>query len=222
VQVADPAGEAVQGANHVAFNHDGGRVYVSSINEVVVMDPAERQVLNRLPVGQEPHEFSLQGWISVDAWTEPVVIQAAADAAADSAIPGSEDAALDADDAAAAKPAASAVELTQVNDERSVSVTVTPLNLASAGETLDFRVALDTHVVELDYDLASSAVLRDAEGNEYTPVAWDGPLGGHHVTGVLKFDGRADILAAGSAYLELELRGIADVPSRVFRWEIGR
>jgi hypothetical protein len=100
-----------------------------------------------------------------------------------------------------------------------VTVQVTPVNLMGSDPTLDFRVVLDTHAVELDYDLTQLAVLRDEGGNLYRPVAWDGPRGGHHLDGVLRFGPRPEILLSGGQYLELELRDIARIPTRVFRWE---
>lgn len=102
-------------------------------------------------------------------------------------------------DAPPAVPQVLANGLTQINDERSVVVEVTLLNLGSSDSTLDFQVALNTHSVELSYDLTEIAVLQDDQGNEYTPVACDGGQGGHHVNGILKFDDRFSICSPGSA-----------------------
>ena len=41
------------------------------------------------------------------------------------------------------------------------------------------------------------------------------------MSGTLKFGNRAGIVKPGLKYLEMELRGIAQVPSRMFRWELG-
>lgn len=115
--------------------------------------------------------------------------------------------------------ATAADALTRTNDERSVKVEVTPLNLSTAAETLDFRVVLETHSVELDYDLAKIAVLRDDRGNAYRPSIWQGPAGGHHVEGVLRFAQARRIMVPSPAYLELQIEGVAGVPRRSFRWE---
>lgn len=110
---------------------------------------------------------------------------------------------------------------TQSAEEASVTVEVTALTLQDTqAATLDFEISLSTHAVELAYDLTQIVVLRDGQGNEYRPTSWEGPTGGHHVEGILRFADRATILQAGVTGLELDLRGIADVPSRLFRWDV--
>jgi YVTN family beta-propeller protein len=213
IQVADPGGQAVQGANHVAFSPDGARIYVSSIDQVVIIDAAGREVTQRLAVGQEPHEFSLKAWVLPEVQASLTAVRLAA-VAEDVAVSEPDDSVGD------ANPSADSAEMTQVNNQGAVTIAITPLNLQGSDATLDFQVALDTHAVDLDYDLTGLVVLRDSQGNEYLPAAWDGPQGGHHVSGILRFDGRTTILAAGSTYLELEVRDVARIPSRLFRWEI--
>jgi hypothetical protein len=115
---------------------------------------------------------------------------------------------------------AAATSLQRTSKERAVTVTVTPLNLFDGGETLDFRVVLETHSVNLDYDLTRIAELRDGGGNVHRPASWDGPKGGHHVTGVLRFKDRQRIVAAGTNDLELQISGVAGVASRLFRWNL--
>jgi hypothetical protein len=114
---------------------------------------------------------------------------------------------------------AAATSLQRTSREQAVTVTVTPLNLFDSGETLDFRIVLETHSVDLDYDLTRIAELRDGT-NVYRPLSWDGPKGGHHVTGVLRFKDRQQIVAAGANYLELQISGVAGVASRLFRWNL--
>ena len=48
-------------------------------------------------------------------------------------------------------------------------------------------VVINTHSVELNYDLTQLAVLRTDRGDEVTPLQWDGAQGGHHVNGTLYF-----------------------------------
>lgn len=230
IPVLETGGAQARGANHVAFGRDGRRVYVSGAGEVVVIDRQNRQVLDRLAVGQEPHELSLEDWVAPDARIDTAAILATyrdvavapveepATSPALSRSPESvEGEANVSGNAPAAVPQVPANDLTQINDERSVVVEVTPLNLGTSDPTLDFQVALNTHSVELGYDLTELAVLRDDRGNEYRPAAWDGSQGGHHVRGVLRFDGQSDIVKPGLKSLELELKGIAQVPSRMFR-----
>jgi hypothetical protein len=112
--------------------------------------------------------------------------------------------------------------LTQIKNENAVTVEVTPLNITGSGPTLDFRVALNAHSGDLNYDLTKVVVLRDSRNNEYVPAGWAGSNGGHHIEGVLKFSNRADILKSGVKSLSLELKGIAQVPSRQFQWNVGQ
>ena len=108
---------------------------------------------------------------------------------------------------------------TQRNEGGQVTVDVT---WGGAATGPIFRVALDTHTVELDgYDLRQLAVLRIDQGREVRPSGWDAPQGGHHREGTLTFpaiaaDGSPVIGSAGT--LELVIRDVAGVPERVFRW----
>jgi len=204
IKVAQVSGGQERGANHVAFSHDGQRAYVSSIGEVVQVDVKERRLLTRLSVGKEPHELSLEDWVAPGAQVEEVSKGTAAPASTSTQT---------------AQPATD--DLIQTNEQGSVTVKVTPLNLTGAGPTLDFRIVLDTHAVELNYDLLEIAALRDDQGNEYRPSAWDGGRGGHHLQGILSFPDRARIVRPGTAYLELDFRNVARIPSRTFRWALG-
>lgn len=116
--------------------------------------------------------------------------------------------------------AASADALTRTSNERGVKVEVTPLNLSPAGaDTLEFRVIMDSHTVDLRYDLSKIALLRDDRGNTYRPSSWQGPAGGHHVAGALRFAQRREIMKLRPAHLELQIDGVAGVPRRSFRWD---
>ena len=91
----------------------------------------------------------------------------------------------------------------------------------SAG--LVFRVSMNTHSVGLDgYDLSQLAVLRVNGTQEVAPVSWDAPLGGHHRSGTLVFPATAadgtPLIGPAARSMDLVIRGVADVPERVFRW----
>jgi len=120
--------------------------------------------------------------------------------------------------AAPSNPTSSVADLTQTKDEASVTVKVTPLNLGDkSAATLDFEIVLDTHSVDLTYDLVSIATLRSDAGDEVQPEKWDGPTGGgHHVSGTLSFPQMTDRRRS----LMLILRGIAGVPERTFVWKV--
>lgn len=109
--------------------------------------------------------------------------------------------------------------LARTNEANAVGVQIVPRNLydADAG-TLEFEVAFNTHSVDLNYDFATLAVLRSDAGDEVAALKWDGPIGGHHVFGVLSFPA----LKSRGQTITLVLRGIADVPERTFEWPATR
>jgi hypothetical protein len=118
---------------------------------------------------------------------------------------------------AQAQSVASPLFTAQSNNEQSVTVEVTPLNLPKGGSTLDFEVAFDTHSVDLSFDPAAISVLRDGAGREYPAVAWEGAAsGGHHRSGVLRFNVPDDT----TGFVEVILHDVAGVPERVFHWNL--
>lgn len=200
IPMASGGGEGVPGANHIAFAPDGTRVYVTSGNSVVVIDAGTQKIVDRVEVGKEPHEISL----------EDVVMPAQRRQGASNTSPRT----------ASAVGSSSTEDLKRTSTARSVTVEVTPVNLFDGGDMLEFRIVLDTHAVELDYDLSKIAVLRDDKGNEFRPATWKGPTGGHHVSGVLSFPERQKITDSGAKYLELQISGVGGVPTRQFRWTL--
>ena len=120
--------------------------------------------------------------------------------------------------AAAANATSAGDDLTQTEDEAMVTVAVTPLNLNDKSvATLDFKIALNTHSVDLGYDLTAIATLSNDAGEKVQPIKWDGPAGGgHHREGTLSFPQ----LKNRSQELTLTLRGIAAVPERTFTWKV--
>ena len=111
--------------------------------------------------------------------------------------------------------------LARTDVQGAVEFVIEPLNLNSAGDTLDFTVTMNTHAVDLDWDLAALSTLESDVGRRAAAIGW--PIGsGHHYSGTLSFprlapDG-ADLLEGASA-LRLTIRD-TDVPERVFTWEI--
>ena len=117
----------------------------------------------------------------------------------------------------AAFPAASAELATQKSSERGVTVAVTPPELSSNARTWDFKIVLDTHSGDLSDDLLKTAVLLDATGTQYAPVAWDGAApGGHHREGVLKFKP----VSPTPATIELRITRPGEPQARSFRWQL--
>ena len=105
----------------------------------------------------------------------------------------------------------------KVSNAGRVVVEVLPLNLDQPEDTLHFQVAMNTHWVELDYDLSRLSVLRTSQGDQVLPLRWEGDIGGHHVAGVLYFPA-VDLSEA--RWVEVEIRDVAGVPKRIFRWEL--
>lgn len=112
--------------------------------------------------------------------------------------------------------------LVRTDSQGAVEFVVEPLNLNDAGDTLDFLVAMDTHSVDLGWDLAARSTLETDTGLRVEAVEW--PVGGgHHYGGTLVFprftsDGQ-DLLGAARE-LRLIVRD-TDVPERVFTWAVG-
>ncbi len=120
--------------------------------------------------------------------------------------------------AAVANAAPAGEDLTQTNNEAMVTVAVTPLDLDDkSAATLDFKVALNTHSVDLSYDYQAIATLSNDAGEKIQATKWNGPTsGGHHVSGTLSFPQ----LKNRGQTLTLTLRGIAAVPERTFSWKV--
>ena len=112
-------------------------------------------------------------------------------------------------------------DLARTDEQGSVGFVVTPLNLTSPGETLDFDVTMDTHSVDLSWDLAAQSTLRTDTSVEVKGLNWPAG-GGHHYEGTLTFpatsaDGKS--VLEGASRLTLTIQG-TDVPTRVFEWDL--
>ncbi|TLN28078.1 hypothetical protein FDZ74_00885 [bacterium] len=112
-------------------------------------------------------------------------------------------------------------DLAREDSQGSVVVVVTPLNLDSASETLEFDVSMNTHSVDLSMDLAKLATLTIDSEITVTPISWTGQLGGHHVEGTLSFPASVDgkqILDEVTT-LTITLQNV-DAPERIFTWQL--
>lgn len=110
---------------------------------------------------------------------------------------------------------------TMVDEQGTVSVTVTPVELSETVSALRFEVALNTHSVELDMDLAELATLSTDNGQVVPASLWDAETGGHHVSGILSFPANVagiGTLADASA-VTLTIRNV-DAAERVFTWKL--
>jgi hypothetical protein len=102
------------------------------------------------------------------------------------------------------------------NSEKRLSVEVKPVDF-TLGKPARFEITLNTHGGSLDFDLTKISVLEDDQGKTYKATGWDGPPpGGHHRSGTLAFPA----LGPGTKTIKLTLKGIYDVPERVFEWPL--
>jgi len=109
-------------------------------------------------------------------------------------------------------------DLTRTNDGGAVTFTVKPLNLGDAqAPTVDFEVAMNTHSVDLAFDLSRLSLLKTDTGVEAAASVWSGPGGGHHVSGILSFP--ADKVTNARS-LTLIIKDVSGVPERTFNWEL--
>ena len=102
------------------------------------------------------------------------------------------------------------------NRENRVRVDVVPVQL-EFGKSVKFEIRMNTHSGDLSQDLVSVSTLKDDSGREYRPAEWQGsPPGGHHRKGVLEFPA----LNENTKSLTLVIRGVANVPERIFKWNL--
>jgi len=102
------------------------------------------------------------------------------------------------------------------NSENRVRVDVRPVQL-EPGRPVKFEVRMNTHSADLGQEMVAVCTLKDNNGREYKPTAWQGsPPGGHHRKGVLEFPNLAD----NSESITLVIRAIDNVPERIFNWRI--
>lgn len=120
-----------------------------------------------------------------------------------------------------ATDAKASADLTRSDQQGSVTVDVTPLNLNNPSDKLEFDVALNTHSGDLSMDLATLATLTTDTGISVQATLWDAPRGGHHVNGKLIFPAMKDnrSILAGAGKLTLTIINL-DAPSRIFEWQL--
>ena len=110
---------------------------------------------------------------------------------------------------------------TRIDEQGAIVIEITPLNLDSPADTLEFEVVMTTHSIDLSMDLGTLSTLTTDTGITAQATLWDAPLGGHHVVGQLIFpavtDGKPILEGAGK--LTLTIIDV-DAPARVFEWDL--
>jgi hypothetical protein len=112
-------------------------------------------------------------------------------------------------------------EMTRIDEQGAVVIEVTPLNLATLSDQLEFDVSMNTHSVDLSMDLATLATLTADTGVMIQATLWEAPLGGHHVEGKLIFPATKDgkSILEDASKLTLTIANL-DAASRIFEWEL--
>jgi len=132
-----------------------------------------------------------------------------------------------------AATAAAQVKLTQSNDQGGVEIDVSwvmpeTLNKLDSERARSYGLAdyillevkFTTHSGDLSrLDMTALSAIR-LGGQEYAPQAWESISDdSHHRAGVLVFARKApDGVSLDVGTVELVMKGIADVPERLFRW----
>ena len=112
-------------------------------------------------------------------------------------------------------------ELARIDEQGAVVFEVTPLNLDTPADTLEFNIAMNTHSVDLSMDLATLSTLSTDTGTTVEASKWDTVPGGHHVEGTLIFPSAQDGISIleGASKLTLTIVDV-DASSRIFEWEL--
>ncbi len=113
--------------------------------------------------------------------------------------------------------------LVRADSQGSVEFLVVPKNLNASAETLDFLVEMNTHSVDLSWNLAAQSTLAADTGLSVIGSSWPAS-NGHHAQGTLKFptktaDGKP--LLDGAKKLTLTIKD-AGAPARVFEWTLSK
>ena len=110
---------------------------------------------------------------------------------------------------------------TRTDTQGAVEFVVTPLNLNANAATLEFDVAMNTHSVDVNWDLAAQSTLTTDAGLEVSGSQWT--VGsGHHYESTLVFPAQTSEgqpLLAGAKTLTLVIRD-TDVPERTCVWQL--
>ena len=102
----------------------------------------------------------------------------------------------------------------QTKSMGAVEIEVTPVSIVS-GKNVIFKLSLNTHSVELDYDFTQIATLTDDQENSFKPIKWTGGNNEHHLEGELIFGP----FSVSSKELTLTLNGV-DSKVESFSWPL--
>jgi len=96
-----------------------------------------------------------------------------------------------------------------------VTIEVEPINLGTDLAKNIFRIKLNTHSVDLDYDFKNIVFISDDLGNRYNVLVWTGGRGGHHLNGNVEFES----INKKAKRIKMTIKGVDNI-DRYFEWEI--
>jgi hypothetical protein len=102
----------------------------------------------------------------------------------------------------------------KIDDQAGLSIEITPFDF-SFDKPARFKILLNTHQGDLDFDLTRQSILIDDQGREYKPIEWQGGTGGHHLSGTLIFP-----FVKKTSNFKLIISDVYDVPAREFLWDL--
>lgn len=102
----------------------------------------------------------------------------------------------------------------QTDDQGGLSIEIEPIDF-SFDQPIQFRVSLNTHQGDLDFDLTKKTTLVDNQNNQYLPLQWIGKQGGHHLSGILVFPAMQK-----TKTLKLIISDVYNIKEREFLWNL--
>lgn len=106
---------------------------------------------------------------------------------------------------------------TKTDEQGSVLVKATPIDLGKNTSQWKFTVTFTTHSEELDQDPTKVISLIDDKGNVFEPLSWEGPgSGGHHREGTLIFRSINSV----PKYIELRIKDVGGISERSLIWDL--
>ena len=104
---------------------------------------------------------------------------------------------------------------TRSNVAGNLSIDVEPIDF-SFNSLIQFKISLNTHQGNLDFDLTQKSVLVDDKNNQYLPLEWQGDRGGHHLSGKLIFPS----IVKETKKMKLIIKDVYGIKEREFLWDL--
>ena len=107
------------------------------------------------------------------------------------------------------------IQQAQTLQQSGLTIRVTPISLTFS-QGVSFEVSFDTHIRDLNFDVALATSIQDDHNNVYLPITWSGsPPGGHHREGTLSFGQ----LSGSPHTIKLLMKNVFD-SDWAFKWKL--